>query len=293
MLAPARATLIACGVVTGVSALAGMAPLIAVAEISRRLLHGDADVRPIVAIALAALAVKQFGTFAAGVPTHPADIRVSSGIRRDLPGKLRRLPLDWFTDRDSGTAKKIVEDDVAALRQLIAHSVVEATAAAVPPVAATVYLLVADWRMALVSLLPLVTGLVAYQRAMAGAGTKYPEFMRWLTRLSGAAVEFVNGIAVVKAFGTPGAASRRFQEVSRGFAHFFLDWARATSTATVTAEILLSPPSMLVVTASAGGVLTAAGWLPVTGFIAFLVFGTVITAGLMTVMTAVHPLVTA
>jgi ATP-binding cassette subfamily B protein len=293
VLAPARATLIACGIVTGVSALAGMAPLIAVVEISRRLLHGDADVWPIIVVALVALAVKQFGTFAAGVLTHLADIRVSFGIRRDLLGKLRRLPLGWFTDRNSGTVKKIVEDDVAALHQLIAHSVVEVTAAAVPPVAAIVYLLVVDWRMALVSLLPLVIGLVMYQRAMAGAGTKYPEFMRWLTRLSGAAVEFVNGIAVVKAFGTPGVASRRFQEVSRSFARFFLDWARATSTATVTAEILLSPPSMLVVTATAGGVLTAVGWLPVTSFIAFLVFGTVITAGLMTVMMSVHPLVTA
>ncbi|GAT68722.1 hemin ABC transporter ATP-binding protein [Planomonospora sphaerica] len=293
VLAPARVTLISCGIVTGVSALAGMAPLIAAVEISRRLLHGDADVWPIVVVALVALAVKQFGTFATGVLTHLADIRVSFGIRRNLLGKLRRLPLGWFTDRNSGTVKKIVEDDVAALHQLIAHSVVEITAAAVPPVAAIVYLLVIDWRMALVSLLPLVTGLVMYQRAMAGAGTKYPEFMRWLTRLSGAAVEFVNGIAVVKAFGTPGAASRRFQEVSRSFAHFFLDWARATSTATVIAEILLSPPSMLVVTATAGGVLTAAGRLPVTSLIAFLVFGTVITAGLMTVMMSVHPLVTA
>jgi ATP-binding cassette subfamily B protein len=42
-----------------------------------------------------------------------------------------------------------------------------------------------------------------------------------------------------------------------------------------------------------GGVLTAAGQLPLTSFIAFLVFGTVTTAGLMTVMMSIHPLVTA
>ncbi|MEV4095760.1 ABC transporter ATP-binding protein [Streptosporangium saharense] len=293
VLAPARATLIGCGVLTAVSALAGMAPLVAVVEISRRLLHGDTDVWPIIVVALVALAVKQLGTFGAGVLTHLADIRVSFGIRRDLLVKLRRLPLGWFTDRNSGTVKKTVEDDVAALHQLIAHSVVEVTAAAVPPVVAIVYLLAVDWRMALVSLLPIVAGLVMYQRAMAGAGTKYPEFMEWLTRLSGSAVEFVNGIGVVKAFGTPGVASRRFQEVSRSFARFFLDWARATSVASVIAEILLSPPSVLVVMASAGGAFTAAGWLPVESLIAFLVFGTVTTAGLMTVMMSVHPLVTA
>ncbi|MGP3964017.1 ABC transporter ATP-binding protein [Nonomuraea sp. 3N208] len=293
VLAPARATLIGCGILTGVSALAGMAPLIAVVEISRRLLHGDTDVGPIIVVALVALAVKQLGTFGAGVLTHLADIRVSFRIRRDLLGKLRRLPLGWFTDRNSGTVKKTVEDDVAALHQLIAHSVVEITAAAVPPVVAVVYLVAVDWRMALISLLPLLVGLVVYQRAMAGAGTKYPEFMTWLTRLSGAAVEFVNGIGVVKAFGTPGVASRRFQEVSRSFATFFLDWAKSTSVASVIAEILLSPPSVLVVVAGAGGVLTAAGQLPLPSFIAFLVFGTVTTAGFMTVVMSIHPLVTA
>ncbi|MFC7110122.1 ABC transporter transmembrane domain-containing protein [Nonomuraea rubra] len=194
-----------------------MAPLIAVVEISRRLLHGDTDVWPIIVVALAALAVKQLGTFGAGVLTHLADIRVSFRIRRELLAKLRRLPLGWFTDRNSGIVKKTVEDDVAALHQLIAHSVVEVTAAAVPVVVAIGYLLAVDWRMALISLVPLVAGLVVYQRAMAGAGTKYPEFMAWLTRLSGAAVEFVNGIGVVKAFGTPGwpaAASRRCPEIS-------------------------------------------------------------------------------
>jgi ATP-binding cassette, subfamily B, bacterial IrtA/YbtP len=128
---------------------------------------------------------------------------------------------------------------------------------------------------------------------MARSETKYPEFMVWLERLNGAAVEFVNGIGVVKAFGTPGAASLRFQEASRGFARFFLDWAKSTSVASVIAEILLSPPSILLVVATTGGLLTARGDLALQNFIAFLVFGTVITSGWMTVLMSVQPLVTA
>ncbi|MFD4444780.1 ABC transporter ATP-binding protein [Nocardia sp. NPDC058519] len=293
VLAAGKATLIGCAILTALSALAGMAPLIAVVEISRRLLDGRTDVWPIIVVALVALEIRQLGTFGAGVLTHLADIRVSFALRRELLRKLNRVPLTWFSDRNSGLVKKTVEDDVAALHQLIAHSVVELTAAAVPPVVAIVYLFFIDWRMALIALVPLVVGLVVYQRAMAGAGTKYPEFLRWLERLSGAAVEFVNGIGVVKAFGTPGIASRRFQDVSRNFAHFFLDWAKSTSVAGVIAEVMISPPSVLVVIATAGAILTAAGQLTVVSFVAFLVFGTVITAGLMTVMMAVHPLVTA
>jgi ATP-binding cassette subfamily B protein len=270
-----------------------MAPLIAVVEVSRRLLTGDTNVWPTIIVATVALAVKQLGVFAAGVMTHLADIRVSFRLRRELLVKLSRVPLSWFTDRNSGIVKKAVEDDVAALHRLIAHSIVELSAAVVPPLVAFFYLFALDWRMALATLLPVFAGLAAYRRAMASAGTKYPEFMDWLARLNGAAVEFVNGIGVVKAFGTPGAASRRFQEVSRAFAHFFLDWAKSTSAASVTAEILLSPPSILLVVATTGGILTGNGDLPLENFIAFLVFGTVITSGWMTVLMSVHPLVTA
>jgi ATP-binding cassette subfamily B protein len=282
-----------CAVLTAVSALAGMAPLIAVVEIARRLLAGDTDVWPIVVAALIALAVKQAGTFTAGVMTHLADINVSFRIRRELLGKLGRLPLGWFTDRNSGVVKKTVEDDVAALHRLIAHSIVELTAAAVPPVAALVYLVTVDWRMALIALSPVAGGLLAYRRAMAGSTTRYPEFLEWLARLNGAAVEFVNGIGVIKAFGAPGLAGRRFREVSRSFAGFFLDWAKSTSRDGVVAETLLSPPSILAVVAAAGGALTAAGALPLESFIAFLVFGTVITAGLITVVMSMQPLVAA
>jgi ATP-binding cassette, subfamily B, bacterial IrtA/YbtP len=293
VLGAARATLAGCALLTAISALAGMAPLIAVVAISRRLLTGETDVWPIIIAALIALAIKQLGTLCAGILTHLADIQVSFRIRRELLGKLSRLPLGWFTDHNSGIVKKTVEDDVAALHQLIAHAIVELTAATVPPVVALICLFVVDWRMAIITLLPVLTGLIMYQRAMASAGTKYPEFMEWLARLNSAAVEFVNGIGVVKAFGTPGVASRRFQDVSRAFARFFFDWAKSTSVAAVIAETLLSPPSILVVIAAAGGALTAHGNLPLDTFIAFLVFGTVVTSGLITVLMSVHPLVTA
>lgn len=293
ILKPARATLVGCGLLSAVSALAGMAPLLAVVEVSRRLLAGDRNVWPIVVVAMVALAAKQLGVLAAGVLTHLADLQVSFRIRRELLVKLSKVPLSWFTERNSGIVKKAVEDDVAALHRLIAHSIVELSAASVPPAVAIVYLVVLDWRMALATLLPVIAGIAAYQRAMASAGTKYPEFMDWLARLNSAAVEFVNGIGVVKAFGTPGAASRRFRDVSQAFAHFFLDWAKSTSLAGVIAEIMLSPPSILLVVATTGALLTADGGLPLGDFIAFLVFGTVITAGWMSVLMSVHPLVTA
>ncbi len=293
ILKSARTTLIACGLLSAISSLAGMAPLVLVVEVSKRLLAGDTNVWPIIIVAIVALAIKQLGVFAAGVMTHLADIQVSFRIRRELLVKLSRLPLSWFSDRNSGIVKKAVEDDVAALHQLIAHSIVELSAAAVPPLVAFGYLFALDWRMVLATLLPVFAGLAAYQRAMASAGTKYPEFMDWLARLGGAAVEFVNGIGVVKAIGPPGVASRRFQEVSRAFAHFFLDWAKSTSAASVTAEILLSPPSILLAVAATGGILVGNGDLPIENFIAFLVFGTVITSGWMTVLMSVHPLVTA
>ena len=90
ILKSARTTLIACGLLSAVSSLAGMAPLVAVVEVSRRLLLGDTNVWPIIIVAIVALAVKQLGVLAAGVMTHLADIQVSFRIRRELLVKLEQ-----------------------------------------------------------------------------------------------------------------------------------------------------------------------------------------------------------
>ncbi|WP_245550967.1 ABC transporter ATP-binding protein [Nocardia paucivorans] len=289
----ARLTLTGCALLAAVCAIAGMAPLIAVVEIARRMLRGDTDVWPIIVVALIALAVRQLGIFGAGVLTHLAEIEVSFGIRRQLLGKLSRVPLSWFTDRNSGIVKKTVEDDVAALHRLIAHSIVEITAAAVPPVVAVGYLFFVDWRMALLTLLPVVVGLAVYQWAMSDAGTKYPEYLRRLEQLNGAAVEFVNGIGVVKSFGAPGSTTLRFRQISREFAHFFHEWAKSTGIAGAIAEIMVSPPSILVVVATGGGLLTLDGRLPLPDFLAVLVFATVVTAGIMVVLMSANQLAAA
>src|SRR5690606_28165493 len=91
---------------------------------------------------------------------HSVDSRFQRDLRGRLLTTLARVPLGWFTDRDSGHVKRLVQDDTSSLHYLITHAVPDAVAAVVTPLAVLVYLFVVDWRLALVLLVPVLFYLV-------------------------------------------------------------------------------------------------------------------------------------
>lgn len=77
----------------------------------------------------------------------------------------------------------------------------EQTAAIVTPLAGLMWLACLNWRLALLAVLTLPIYALAYTLMMRGFGDKMQLLDKSMTRVSAAIVEFVHGIAVVKAFG--------------------------------------------------------------------------------------------
>ena len=105
LIRPIRATLIAACAVQAMGALAGIAPFIAVVEISRALVADDNPGRAVTIawIAAAALALRLVCMMAAGALTHFADADLQLRIRRDIAARLARVPLAWFTAHNGGS----------------------------------------------------------------------------------------------------------------------------------------------------------------------------------------------
>ena len=134
-----------------VSAVAGVVPFIAIAELGRVLLDNEpdrnSDAWTITAIGAGALLVRLIFLLASGAISHFADNELQLHIRRSLVDRLGRVPLGWFSARNSGSVKKAVQDDVDAMHHMIAHSVLDMTAATVVPVTSLAYLFWVDWQM--------------------------------------------------------------------------------------------------------------------------------------------------
>ncbi|SUD49388.1 Iron import ATP-binding/permease protein IrtA [Nocardia otitidiscaviarum] len=281
LIQPGRARLLVAIGCQILAAVAGVVPFVAVAELGRRLLAAESPWPPVIAAAIALAARLGLSLLAASL-THYADNDIQLSIRRSIARHLGRVPLGWFDDRGAGDVRKAVGDDVTALHHLVAHAALEIVNALVVPLVCLVYLFWVDWRMAVITLIPLVIGIELYRRTMAGFGAGMRTYNDAMAAISTSAVEFVQGIAVVKAFGQTGRAHRRYRQAADEFCDFFIAWMRRVSSVSAAANLALSPVSMLAVILVGGTVLVTTGHLDAVDLLPFALLGLALSAPLQT-----------
>ncbi|MGW5438541.1 ABC transporter ATP-binding protein [Nocardia asteroides] len=266
-----------------VGAVAGLAPLLAVVELGRTVLvPGPIDegrVWSAVAFGALGLFVKLLFTTASSGLGHLLDGRVQLSLRRLLAAQLGRVPIGWFSRRRTGELAKVVGEDVSAVHPFLAHAPGELVAAFVVPLVSLVYLLTVDWRLTLITLVPVLLAVLLVPLMMTPTRQReQADFDAALGRIADAVVEFVQGIAVVKAFGGGDRAHRRFRTAVDEFADTFLRWARGLSPIAAGMQLVLSPPFVLLVILVGGSFLITGGSLAPVDLLPFLLLGLGLTA---------------
>ncbi|MFI0369216.1 ABC transporter ATP-binding protein [Actinomadura sp. 1N219] len=266
-----------------IGAVAGLAPLLAVVELGRTLLEPgpieDGHVWTAVIAGAAGLFVRLLCTAASSGIGHMLDGQVQLSFRRQLAMSLGRVPIGWFSRRRTGELAKVVGEDVAAVHPFIAHAPGELVAAFVVPLVSLVYLFTVDWRLTLITLIPVVLAVALVPLMMTSARLReQKEFDEAMGRISSSAVEFVQGIAVVKAFGGSGRAHRRFLTAVDDFVATFYRWVRGLSPIAAGMQLAVSPPFVLLVVLIGGAALITGGGLAPADLLPFLLLGLGLTA---------------
>lgn len=145
--------------------------------------------------------------------SHIAAFRIASNIRIDAMQHIVKLPLGFAESFGSGKLRKIVNESSAATETYLAHQLPDKAAAIATPVGLLVLLLVFDWRLGLLSLVPVLLGFLIMM-SMTGAKMqqKMKEYQNALDDMSNEAVEYVRGIPVVKTFGQTVFSFRKFKD---------------------------------------------------------------------------------
>lgn len=86
----------------------------------------------------------------------------------------------------------------------------EFTSNLLAPLAVVVYLFIVDWRVALLSLIPIVLGFSAMMGMFVGYEENFRNTVKCTRELNAAAVEYINGIEVIKAFGRVDGSYEKF-----------------------------------------------------------------------------------
>ena len=144
--------------------------------------------------------------------SHLAAFRVATNLRLAVTEHLAKLTLGFTERYGSGRLRKVVEESTGAAETYLAHQLPDQYNAMATPVGLLVLLAVFDWRLGLLSLVPVALAF-AVMATMTGArmAEKMRQYGNALAAMSNEAVEYVRGIPVVKTFGQSVFSFKKFK----------------------------------------------------------------------------------
>ena len=206
--------------------------------------------------------------------SHVAAFRIATNMRIDLAEHIAKLPLGFVDSFGSGRLRKIVNDSTGAAETYLAHRLPDKYAAIATPLGLLAMLLVFDWRLGILSLVPVF---IAFSIMSAMTGKRMAEKMKQynnaLENMSNEAVEYVRGIPVVKTFGQSVFSFKKFKGTIDEYAKWVIAYTKDMRV------------PMMIYTAAANGVfaflIAGALWFSANGvtneFLLNLIFYIIIT----------------
>ena len=156
--------------------------------------------------------------------SHVSAYNTLKNLRISLQGKLEKQPLGNIKEMGTGRIKKVFTDDIDQIELLLAHAIPEGIANIAIPVIIIILMFVYDWRLGLLSLVPLVVGMIAMGMMMHQGMSKMNAYYESAARMNNTIIEYVNGMEVVKVFNKDGDSYKKFGDVVRSYRDFTIAW---------------------------------------------------------------------
>ena len=183
-----------------------------------------------VSYAIGAILISMLAFFLSGVLSHIAAFNILYGLRKTLTNKVGVLPMGYLSHRNSGAFKKIISDDVERIETFVAHQIPDFVKAAALPLLTISYLFKEDWRLALISCLPLVVLALIMPLMLGKKNQRLTEkYHHSLEELSSGIVEYVRAMPVMKIFQQSAETFEKYGKKVYTFHRFVSDWIRHSS----------------------------------------------------------------
>lgn len=214
--------------------------------------------------------------------SHKATFQVLGNMRKLVCQKLSQVPLGKVKDMSTGSLKNIIVERIDSVETTLAHVLPEFTSNLLAPFIVFIYLLFIDWRMALVSLISLPLGLICYMGMMIGYEQSFKNAVEKTKILNNTAVEYINGIEVIKAFGKAQNSYEKFKIAAKEGADCYIEWMRRCNVFFSIAMVLA--PCTTISVLPIGAYFMMKGSLSLANFILCLILSLGLIAPLITVM---------
>ncbi|MBE5903189.1 MAG: ABC transporter ATP-binding protein [Pseudobutyrivibrio sp.] len=159
--------------------------------------------------------------------SHISAYNTLKNLRVSLQGKLEKKSLGNIQSLGTGRIKKVFTEDIDMIELLLAHAIPEGIANIVIPILIIILMFAVDFRLGLLSFVPLVLGVFAMGMMMKQGFAKMNAYYESAAVMNNTIIEYVNGMEVVKVFNKDGDSYKKFGEVVRNYRDFTLAWYKA------------------------------------------------------------------
>ena len=206
--------------------------------------------------------------------SHKAAFRIATNIKISAVEHVKELPIGPIENMGSGKLRKIISDSAAATETYLAHQLPDTATAMITPVALLIMLFIFDWKLGLVSLLPVIIAFLCMGGMM---GKKMAEDMKnyqnSLEDMNNEAVEYVRGMPVVKTFGQSVFTFKRFRDSISNYGKFCISYTKQCRKPMIEFEVAIN--STFAFLTGAALIVTANGVITekfVVNFLFYLIF---------------------
>lgn len=259
-------------------------PYFIIADVVKLFLNGEKEFEKYlikaVLIALSFVIAELFHSLSTSL-SHKATFVVLANIRKACCDKLARVPLGYVKDTPSGTFKNIMVERIDSIETTLAHIVPEFTSNLLAPVIILIYFFMTDWRMALWSLVPVVVGFLSYFGMMIDYKPSFERTVKTTKDLNDAAVEYIDGIEVIKAFGKTESSYAKFTKAAMEYADSFISWMKRCSI--FQAMLMVVTPYTLLTVLPCGAHYVENGTLTISSFVMCIILSLGIVGPIITV----------
>ena len=236
-------------VVAIIGVACSIVPYFAVASIVTQLINGATDYRiflPYAGLIFAGFAGAIIGHSISTIGSHNLAFSIIEDTRKRVVEKLSRLSMGTIEEKSSGKWSQFVVETVDKMEKPIAHVIPEVLANVIIPIVIVVIIFILNWKIALANLVTLPLGMLFSMLMMKDYEAKSKRYIEASKKMNAAAVEYIQGIKVIKAFNKSASSYDKFQKAVEDNRDSMLDWYLSVCFAMVAAMEVL-PSTLLVV----------------------------------------------
>lgn len=158
--------------------------------------------------------------------SHLSAFRIATNIRIALTKHITTLPLGKIEEFGSGKLRRTISETSGAAEGYLAHQLPDKAKAIASIIGLLAMDFIFDWRLGLLSLVPVLIGFIIMMSSMAVPSLQksMTEYQNALAEMSNEAVEYVRGIPVVKTFGQSVFSFKKFKSTIDNYEKWTTDY---------------------------------------------------------------------